>query len=101
MLTLFLLTALRTFLKNTIAYAKYKAGDEYSQAAIQSAELMEDGRIAITLLIDYVETEDMTVTEVQLYDQYGNILVSKDADIALNTAAEGILYRFTFTITES
>ena len=39
--------------KNNIAYARYKVGSTYYQAEIQTAEVLADGRIAVTFIIDH------------------------------------------------
>jgi len=71
MLTNHALTSMRTFLKNNIAYAKYKVGSTYYQAPIQSADILADGRVAVTFVIDHTVAGNITVTEVQLYDHSG------------------------------
>ena len=62
---------------------------------------MDDGRVAITFIIDHTLNGDITVTEVQLYDHNGSLWASKAESILRRDVQEGILYRFAFTITEN
>lgn len=100
MLTNTALTGIKNFLKNSIAYAKYKVGSTYYQVDIRSAYIMNDGRLAITFLIDHTVAGNITVTEVQLYDHNGSLWASKAESISRANVQEGILYRFAFAITE-
>ncbi len=100
MLTNTALQSMRMHLKNSIAYAMYKVGDTYYKADIQNASLMEDGRIAITFVIDHTVAGNVTVTEVQLYDHNGALWASKAESITRSAVQEGILYRFRFSVTE-
>ena len=48
-------TAMRGYKEYTraeIAYAKYKVGNTYHQATIQSKEYLADGRLAVKVLIE-------------------------------------------------
>lgn len=101
MLTSTALTSIRNHLKNNIAYAMYKVGSTYYRAEINDAELLNDGRISVTFIIDHTAQGNVTVTEVQLYDHNGVMWASKAESILRQDVQEGILYRFRFTITES
>lgn len=92
--------SIRKHLKESIAYAQYKVGGCYYKADIQNAEVLADGRIAITFIIDHAIAGNITVTEVQLYDHSGVLWASKPEFIKRETVQEGILYRFRFTVTE-
>lgn len=100
MLTNSALNSLRNHLKNNIAYARYKVGSTYYQAEIQTAEVLADGRITVTFIIDHTVAGNITVTEVQLFDHNGTLWASKAESITRKDAQEGILYRFRFTIIE-
>lgn len=100
MLTSNALASLRNHLKNSIAYARYKVGSIYYTADVQTAEVLADGRIAITFVIDHTVAGNITVTEVQLFDHNGVLWASKAESITRKDAQEGILYRFRFTIQE-
>ena len=101
MLTTTAITALKQCFTDNIAYAKFKVGDTYYKSPIQSAEILIDGRVAITFLIDHTISGTIAVTEVQLYDHSGRLWASKVESITRKAAQEGILYRFAITITES
>lgn len=101
MLTATAIAALKNFIKDNIAFAKYKVGSTYYEAAIRSAYIMGDGRVAITFLIDHTVPGTITVTEVQLYDHNGVLWATKAESITRKDMQEGILYRFAFTVTES
>jgi len=100
MLTPAALDSLRRHLKQSIAYAQYKAGGRYYRADIQSAEVLADGRISVTFIIDHTVAGDITVTEVQLYDHSGRLWASKPECITRAANQEGIWYRFRFTVAE-
>lgn len=100
MLTSNALNSLRNHLKNNIAYAMYKVGSTYYRAEIQTAEVLDDGRITVTFIIDHTVSGNITVKEVQLFDHNGMLWASKAENITRKDAQEGILYRFRFTITE-
>lgn len=101
MLTNIALTALKECFTKNISYAKFKVGSTYYQTTIQSAEILADGRVAITFLIDHTISGNITITEVQLYDYSNRLWASKVESITRKAVQEGILYRFAFTITES
>ena len=101
MLTATALTAIKNCITNSISYAQYKVGGTYYRANIRSAYIMDDGRVAITFIIDHTIAGNITVTEVQLYDHNGSLWASKAESITRRDVQEGILYRFAFTITES
>lgn len=101
MLSTTALTALKNCFTENIAFAKFKVGSTYYHTTIQNAEILSDGRVAITFLIDHTASGNITVTEVQLYDHSGRLWASKVESITRKAVQEGILYRFAFTITES
>lgn len=100
MLTQNALQSMRKHLKDNIAYAMYKVGSTYYHADIEDMELLNDGRLSVTFIIDHTVAGNITVTEVQLYDHNGVLWASKSESIARKDVQEGILYRFYFTITE-
>lgn len=101
MLTTTALTALKNCIKNNIAYARYKVGSTYYRSEITDAYIMDDGRVAVTFLIDHTLSGNITITEVQLCDHNGSQWAKKTESITRKATQEGILYRFTFTITET
>lgn len=92
------LTAKRTDIKNDIAYARYKVGSTWYQAAIQNAEVTGDGRVEVTFIIDHTVVGNITVTGVELYDHNGVRIGSKTVSITRADATEGILYLCRFSL---
>lgn len=90
----------KEYTKKTIAYAKYKANGTYYKAEISEIHTLEDGRIAVDVVIDHTAPGDITVTEIQLYDTSDKLWLKKPESIKRQAVQEGILYRFTFTIVE-
>lgn len=99
MLTAIALETMRKDLIARISSARFKVGSTWHDAQIQGAEILPDGRVAVTVLIDHTVEGKLTITEVQLCDRNGQIWASKKEKIS-RSAQEGILYRFRFTITE-
>lgn len=94
----------RADIKNDIAYARYKVGNTWYQAAIQSAQVRDDGRVEVKFLIDHTVSGNITVTSVELYDHNSVRIGSRAVSITRADATEGILYvcRFSlFQITEN
>ena len=99
MFTATAISAMRTFLKNSIAYARYKIGSTYYEAPIASADVLADGRVAIAFEIDPSDSGTQTVTEIQLMDHNGVAWVTHQESITLN-AETGNYYLFRFRIVE-
>ena len=96
-----MLTDIKNYIRRKVGYAKYKVGNTYYTAAIRSAYIMDDGRIAVTFLVDHTVSGNIVVTQVQLYNLNGSLWASKAESISRQDAQEGILYRFAFSITET
>ena len=92
------LTSKRSEIKNDIAYARYKVGSTWYQAAIQSAEVLNNGRVEVMFLIDHTVSGNITVTGVELYDYNGVRIGSKTVSITRADATEGILYVCRFSL---
>ncbi len=86
------LTEKRTQIKNDISYARYKVGSAWYQAGIESATILNDGRVEVMFIIDHTIAGDITVTGVELYDHNGVRIGSKTVSITRADATEGILY---------
>lgn len=96
--------AIRGFKEHTradITKARYKVGSTYHDAAIQSKEYLDDGRLAVKILIEPPESGTVTVSEIQLYDTGNNLWLVKQENIIREDVTAGILYRFTFDFTEN
>lgn len=92
------LTAKRNEIKNDVSYARYKVGSTWYQAAIQNAQVLNDGRVEVTFLIDHTVSGNITVTGVELYDHNGVRIGSKNVSITRADATEGILYVCRFSL---
>lgn len=84
----------------TIAYAQYKANGKYYKSKISNVSVLSDGRLAVDFIIDHTVPGDITITEVQLYNNNNKLWLSKPENILRKDVQEGILYRFTFIIQE-
>lgn len=84
----------------TIAYARYKIGEQYYRVAIHRRERLKDGRIAVYFSIVPQAGKDVTITEVQLFDREEKLWASKAENIIIRGVQEGVLYRFTFDFKE-
>ena len=82
----------RTEIKNDIAYARYKVGSSWYQAAIQNAVVLASGVVEVTFLIDHTVSGNITVTGVELYNHNGIRIASKTVSITRADAVEGIMY---------
>lgn len=83
-----------------IAYARYKIGNVYHRVAIHRKERLKDGRVAVYFSIVPQAGEDVTISEVQLFDIEGRLWAAKSEDIVIRSVQEGVLYRFTFDFKE-
>lgn len=92
------LTSKRTEIKNDISYARYKVGSTWYNAQIQSATVLNDGRVEVTFIIDHTVVGNITVTGVELYDHNGVRIGSKATSITRADATEGILYVCRFSL---
>lgn len=82
----------RREIRDDISYARYKVGSTWYNAAIQSAAVLNDGRVEVTFIIDHTVSGNITVTGVELYN-HGNVRIgSKAVSITRADATEGILY---------
>ncbi len=92
------LTSKRSQIKNDVAYARYKVGSAWYQAAIQNAVVLNDGRVEVTFLIDHTVSGNITVTGVELYDHNSARIGGKAVSITRADATEGILYVCRFNL---
>lgn len=99
MLTNTVLTALKKYFTDNVAYAKFKVKNIYYQVPIRNTEILADGRIVFTFMIDQSVAGNV-ITEVQLLDKNNILLASKPENITRKDVLDGIMYRFVITITE-
>ena len=101
MLTDTAMSGYKEYTKAAIAHAKYKVGNTYHQATIQSKEYLADGRLAVKVLIEPPESGSVKITEIQLYDTNNNLWLKKAENIIREDVTAGVLYRFTFDFSEN
>ncbi len=88
----------RTEMKNDISYARYQVGSTWYPAKIEKADVLADGRVEATFIIDHTVSGDITVTGVELYDHSGRRIGGKTVNITRANATEGILYVCRFSL---
>lgn len=96
MLTTNALTALRDFMRNSIASARWRSGSDWNDAPINGIDTLSSASVRVRLSIAPEET--VTVNRVELLDENGDTLAYQDVSIAENQP--GFLFWFDFTIRE-
>ena len=91
----------KDYTRRVIAYARYKIGGTYYKTGKPDISIQPDGTITVDIVIDNSVGTSITVTEIQLFDIYGQLWASKAESIQRSSVQEGILYRFRFKITEA
>lgn len=91
MLTTSALQGIRGYIKRRVLYARYKIGSTYYKVPLNSIEVMSNGVVEITFMIE-MESGSGTVTEVQLYDTEQQLWLSKPESLAMSDVSEGFLY---------
>ena len=91
MLTKAAIDGYKEYTRADIAYARYKIGDSYYRAEIQSKEYLADGRLAVKILIDHPAPGNLTISEIQLFDTNNNLWLSKPENIMREYVTAGIL----------
>lgn len=82
----------REDIRREISYARYKVGSSWYRANIESARILNDGRVEVTFIIDHTVSGNITVTGIELYDINGKRVGSKTVSITRADAVEGIMY---------
>ena len=89
-----------TYTHREISSAKYKIGNTYHDAIINSIE-EEDSKLVLRLLLNPINvTSEVTVSEVVLYDTAGEVFYNKAESIKFNPTNEGIIIRITINFME-
>ena len=100
MLTTKALEGFKAFVEKNVAYARYKIGGTYYNSKIHRKERLPDGKVAVYFSIIPQAANDVTITEVQLFDNNNDLWASKVENIEVKSVQEGVLYRFAFDIKE-
>lgn len=98
MLTTNALTALRDFISNSIASARWRSGSDWHDAPINGIDTLSSGSVRVRLSIAPEET--VTVERVELLDDNGDTLAYQDVSIAVAETQPGILFWVDFMIEE-
>ncbi len=88
----------RKDIKNDVAYARYQVKGSWYKADIEKAEVLPDGRVEVTFVIDHTVSGNITVTGIELYNHNGVRIGSKTVSITRADATEGILYVCRFSL---
>lgn len=98
MLTTNALTALRDFMRHSIASARWRSGSDWHDAPINGIDTLSSGSVRVRLSIAPEET--VTVNRVELLDENGETLAYQDVSMAVAENQPGFLFWFDFTIRE-
>lgn len=100
MFTTEFLADLRRYMRDKIAYAQYAAGETIMTADVESASILDDGRICVDFIIDTSIGAGKTISEIRLYDAQDILLAAKAETIACDSNLSSLYYRFYFTVEE-
>lgn len=82
----------RQELKDDIAYARYRAGENWYRSPIEKAEILQDGHVEATFKISSAARGNITVTCIELYSRNDTRIGSKETEITGAGSAEEIVY---------
>lgn len=100
MLTAQAINDFKDFIDNIIAYAKVTVDGVTTQAVIHRRERLANGRVAVYIQITPQANKKVTVQKVQLYNKNNQLWAEKAENIPIESAQEGVLYRFVFDFEE-
>ena len=89
----------RNFIKRRIYSAKYRVGSTYYDAHISDIEITADGTVRVKIPISHGTAG--TINQVRLFNVEGELWVSKDVNIVLETSRTHFMQWFNFAISES
>lgn len=92
------LASKRKQISTDFAYARYKVGEKWYEAKIEKAEVLSNGRVEVTFVIDHTVTGNITVTNIELYDHNRTRIGYRAVSIKRADATEGILYVCRFNL---
>ncbi len=88
----------RAQIKNEIVAAKYKIGNTWYDAMIQSASVLNDGRIEVKFIISPNVSGTAIVSAIELYDLNGVRVGSRAVSIDCSELTEGVFYAISFSL---
>ncbi len=93
------ITALKGYLKNRVAYARYYSGGQWYKTNIFKVDILPDDRFAVYILFGHDAPNQ--ISKIEIYNVDGDIFASGTESINKESFSEGILYRYTITITQT
>ena len=90
---------LKEYIKRCVSHAEYRSNDTWTKKPIYKVETLVDGRVAIFLLFDHDDPDE--ITGIRLYHKNGFLWASGDESLNKVEFEEGILYRYTLKIVQS
>ena len=89
----------RNFIKRRIYSAQYRVGSTYYSANISGIDITDDGTVRVKIPIPHGTAG--TINQVRLFNVEGELWVSKDVNIVLETSRTHFMQWFNFAISES
>lgn len=90
---------LKEYIKRCVSHAEYRAGDKWERIPIYKVETLVDGRVAIFVLFDHDEPDE--ITGIRFYHKNGFLWAGGNENLNKAEFEEGILYRYTLKIVQS
>ena len=93
------IAALKNYLKNRVAYAKYYSGGNWHKINVYKVDVLLDGRFAAYILFGHDAPNQ--ISKIEFYNVDGGIFASGTESINKESFSEGILYRYTIAIKQT
>lgn len=94
------LTSIRNYIKESVSYARYQAGGNWTEIPLDSVDILPDGRITVTITLGTGFTEPIVITGIRVYSVNDILVAETTENISCKSPEEGILYRFRFNVQE-
>lgn len=101
LLTAAAITGFREYVKRTVVKAKYRIGGTLYDAQLNDIVVDGSGIVRISFMINPPTAGNVTITEVQLYDNAGQLWLSKAVSLDMSAVAEGYYYLVKLQIKET
>lgn len=95
------MNAVKEAICSVFANVQFKIGSIYHDAQILSAEILQDGRIEISLIFSLPSAGSVTVSSVRILDAENNVVAEKAESISFNADLGGAYYKFHFSVIET
>ena len=90
---------LKEYIKKSVSYAEYQAGNTWTKIPIYNVETLTDGRVAIFVLFDHNAPDK--ITGIRFYHKNGFLWAGGQENLDKTEFEEGVLYRYTLKIVQS